>query len=228
MTASDARPGRFSQGQQTRAEILRLAVRIAAAEGLESLTIGRLAKERGMSKSGLFAHFGSKEDLQLATIGAAKDIFIGRVIQPALETDRGLPRLRALLDRWLDYLEASNFRGGCFFCHAAAEFDGRPGLVRDEIARLLQSWMEALRRELGEAQSRGQLDPGADPEQIVFEFHAFVQEANWAYQLFQDQRGIARARAAVGQRLASLATEPRAGRRAPAPAAIARKEGHRS
>ena len=122
--------GRAARGQRTREAILKTAVDVASAEGLEGLTIGRLAAELEMSKSGLFAHFGSKEELQLATIGAAREIFVDEVVRPAFENDPGLSRLWALLDSWLRYAEAGIFKGGCFFAAASAEFDGRPGPVR--------------------------------------------------------------------------------------------------
>src|SRR5712692_9109449 len=119
------------QASKTRQGILRIAVDIASAEGLEGLSIGRLATELQMSKTGIFAHFGSKEQLQLATIDAAKEIFIEHVVQPALIHARGLPRLQAMLESWISYVENIVFRGGCFFAAASAEFDSRPGPVRN-------------------------------------------------------------------------------------------------
>jgi AcrR family transcriptional regulator len=109
---------------------------IASAEGLEGLSIGRLATELNMSKTGTFAHFGSKEQLQLATVDAAKQVFLEQVVQPSLTQSRGVPRLRAMLENWIGYVERIVFRGGCFFAAASAEFDSRPGAVRDEIASL--------------------------------------------------------------------------------------------
>ena len=112
------------QAAATRRGILNIAVDIASAEGLEGLSIGRLANELNMSKTGIFAHFGSKEQLQLATVDAAKQIFLEQVAQPSLCSSRGLPRLRAMLDNWLGYVERIVFRGGCFFAAVSAEFDG--------------------------------------------------------------------------------------------------------
>ena len=117
------------QATETRREILQFAVDIASAEGLEGLSIGRLATELKMSKTGIFAHFGSKEQLQLATVEAAGQIFLEKVVQPALKSPRGLPRLKAILEHWLEYVERVVFRGGCFFAAASAEFDSRPGAV---------------------------------------------------------------------------------------------------
>ena len=129
------------QAANTRREILQLAVDIASAEGLEGLSIGRLATELQMSKTGIFAHFGSKEQLQLATVETARQIFLERVVQPALQKPRGTPRLKGLLENWLGYVETIVFRGGCFFAAASAEFDSRPGAVRDQIATLTKAWM---------------------------------------------------------------------------------------
>ena len=132
MTTTIVPDGRRERGRRTRESILRAAVDIASVEGLEGLTIGRLASELSMSKSGLFAHFGSKEELQLATIGAARDTFVAEVVTPALSAPRGLPRLEALLERKLVYLRGEVFRGGCFFEAARVEYDSRPpGSVRD-------------------------------------------------------------------------------------------------
>jgi AcrR family transcriptional regulator len=127
------------QATETRREILRVAVDLASAEGLEGLSMGRLADELHMSKTGIFAHFGSKEQLQLATVDAAKQIFLEQVVQPALQSPRGIPRLKAMLENWLGYVESIVFRGGCFFAAASAEFDSRPGSVRDRIAEFDES-----------------------------------------------------------------------------------------
>src|SRR3954453_10972213 len=135
-----------SKGERTRAAILDSAVEIASAEGLEGLTIGRLAAELRMSKSGLFAHFGSKEDLQVATVETARAVFISEVIRPVFEAEHGLARLWNLCDTWLGYVESGTFRGGCFFAASAAEFDSRPGIVRDRIAEIMKEWLAALRR----------------------------------------------------------------------------------
>ena len=141
----NAAKARKARGDRTRQAILEVAVDVASAEGLEGLTIGRLAAELSMSKSGLFAHFGSKEELQLATVEAARDIFIREVIRPSFEAGKGLARLWKLCDVWLAYVRSEVFRGGCFFAAAAAEFDGRPGLVRDRVAGIMKEWLATLR-----------------------------------------------------------------------------------
>src|SRR5246500_1242113 len=136
------------RASKTRQEILRTSMDIASAEGLEGLSIGRLATELQMSKTGIFAHFGSKQQLQLATVDAAKQVFLEQVVQPSLTRSRGMPRLRAMLENWIGYVERIVFRGGCFFAAASAEFDSRPGSVRDEIASLTKAWLIALQEEI--------------------------------------------------------------------------------
>lgn len=198
-----ATKARVAQGDRSRRAILEVAVNVASVEGLEGLTIGRLAAETGMSKSGLFAHFGSKEDLQLATINAARAIFIERVIRPAFEGKTSLLRLRKLCEIWFDYVQSQVFRGGCFFAAASAEFDSRPGRVRDRIAEIMKEWLAVLNRAIVEAQEAGQFDRKVDPNQLAFEINALEIGANWALQLFDDKLAFARARQAVQQRLRS-------------------------
>jgi len=181
----------------TRQEILRTSMDIASAEGLEGLSIGRLATELQMSKTGIFAHFGSKEQLQLATVEAAKQVFLEQVVQPSLTHPRGIPRLRAMLENWIGYVERVVFRGGCFFAAASAEFDSRPGRVRDEIASLTKAWLIGLQDEIVFSRSSKQLKTDADPVQIAFELHAYVQEANWAFKLFNDNSAFPHARLAI-------------------------------
>jgi len=201
-----AAKGRKAQGERTRKAILETAVNIASAEGLEGLTIGRLALELSMSKSGLFAHFGSKEDLQVATVEAARAIFIREVIVPAFETAQGLLRLWQLCDFWLGYVQRGVFRGGCFFAAAAAEFDGRPGPVRDRIAEIMKEWLTTLRNTIVEAQNAGQLSKEVDATQLAFEFNSLELGANWAFQLHGDLKAFTRAREAIRERLSRCAT----------------------
>jgi AcrR family transcriptional regulator len=191
------------QATQTRRQILQVAVDIASAEGLEGVSIGRLAAELQMSKTGIFAHFGSKEQLQLATVDSARQIFLERVVQPALHSPRGIPRLEAMLANWLGYVERIVFRGGCFFAAASAEFDSRPGAVRDQIAELTKAWMVGLRDEIAFAQSQNEIRAGLKPAQLAFELHAYVQEANWAFKLFNDKSAFVLARRAIADRIAA-------------------------
>jgi AcrR family transcriptional regulator len=199
--SGNAAKARKARGERTRQAILEVAVDVASAEGLEGLTIGRLATELSLSKSGLFAHFGSKEELQLATVEAARDIFIREVIRPSFAVEQGLPRLWKLCDVWLAYVRREVFRGGCFFAAAAAEFDGRPGLVRDRVAGIMKEWLATLRKAIAEAREAGQLDADADASQLAFELNALEMGANWAFQLYGDKQAFTRARDAMLERL---------------------------
>jgi AcrR family transcriptional regulator len=183
------------------------AVDIASVHGLEGLTIGYLADQLGMSKSGLFAHFGSKEDLQLATIEEARQRYAREVIEPAHAAGSGISRLHALCEAFLSYLERGVFPGGCFFASAMAEFDSKaPGPVRDRVTQCQEQWMAALEHAAQEGQQRGELHTGSDPRQLVFELEAALLSANWYYHLFNDATYFDRARRAVRARLASQAT----------------------
>jgi len=192
---ADPVAGAEGKGAQTRAAILEHAVDLASVEGLEGLTIGRLATELKMSKSGLFAHFGSKQELQLATVAAAAERFRAAVVEPALEAERGAPRLRAMADGYFDHIEL--YSGGCFWGATSAEYDDRPGPVRDAIAAALDVWLAALA-----ANAR---DAGvADPDRFAFEVYAVVMGANARYRLSRDPRTFEYARDALGRLLAEL------------------------
>ncbi len=192
------------KGERTRTSILERAVDLASLEGLEGLTIGRLADELGLSKSGLFAHFGSKEELQLATVEAASRRYIEEIFTPALREPRGYPRLLAICRSWLSYVRRNVFPGGCFFAAASFEFDGRPGPVRDQIRRLMDDWIGALERAVRMAQAEGHLDPKLDPAQLAFELNALFFGANFAFHLRGDQTAIEKAERAALARLESL------------------------
>ena len=176
-------------------------------EGLEGLSIGRLATDLGVSKSGLFAHFGSKTELQLATVDAARQIFIDEVIGGSRAAS-GIGGLIGLTDSWLDYMEREVFRGGCFFAAASLEFDGRPGPVRDRVASMMGEWLMALEAAIQDAQDAGELAPDLDSEQLAFEINALGQGANWAFQLYGDDAAFERARAAIRQGSLREATPP--------------------
>ena len=206
MTAAPALDGRRVRGQSTRRAILAQAMQLASAEGLEDLSIARLASALNMSKSGLFAHFGSKEELQLSTIRAARRVFADEAVVPALEVKRGIARLRALLDAWLGYIGNDTFEGGCILMEAAAEFDNRPGPVRDLIAETMGMWMDLLVEQATHAVERGELAPDTDPAQLAWELHAFGLGLNWDRQLNDSAVARRRARAAIESRLATAAT----------------------
>jgi AcrR family transcriptional regulator len=188
-------------GGGTRDAILARAVELASVEGLEGLTIGRLATELELSKSGLFRHFGSKQELQLATVERATALFRREVLEPAAAAEPGLARLRALIDGYLGYLEREVLPGGCFLTAAGAEFDGRPGPVRDAIAASSLDWGRELQRQAELARDRGELPADVDPEQLVFELGAYTTRANAAYQLHGDRDAFDRARVAIERSL---------------------------
>ena len=187
--------------------ILRTAADLASVDGLEGLSIGRLATELGMSKSGLFAHFGSKEELQLATIEEARQRYAQEVIEPGRAAGSGFTRLSALCEAFLSYVERGVFPGGCFFASATAEFDSKaPGQVRDLIAHCQDQWMGTLEHAAEESRQRGELRAGSDPRQLAFELEAVLLSATSYYHLFSDATYLDRARRAVRARMASDAT----------------------
>ena len=185
----------------TRDAILARAVELASVDGLEGLTIGRLATELELSKSGLFRHFGSKQELQLATVERATALFEREVLEPAAAAEPGLARLRALVEGYLSYLEREVLPGGCFTSAAGAEFDGRPGPVRDAIAASSHDWDSELQHQAEIARDRGELPAGIDPEPLVFELSAYTTRANAAHQLHGDRAAFDHARAAVERSL---------------------------
>jgi AcrR family transcriptional regulator len=192
------------KGERTRQNILERAVDVASLEGLEGLTIGRLADELKLSKSGLFAHFGSKEELQLATVQAASQRYIREIFTPALQVPRGYPRLLAICDSWLSYVRRGVFPGGCFFAAASFEFDSRPGPVRDLVRTLMDDWIHALEKAIIMAREEGHIDPNVDCAQLAFELNALFFGANFSYFLRSDEQAIQRAERAVRSRLEAL------------------------
>ena len=197
---------RAQQGEETRRNILRLAVDVASRQGLDALTIGELAKELGMSKSGLFAHFGSKEDLQIDTIEAAEIMFGEAIVCPAFTMAPGLARLAGLLEGYIRYLEHSVFAGGCFFSAAAAEFDDRPGRVRDRIAGSMRKWTDMLESEARNGIEGGDIESATDAGQVAFELEAIAHHANFRRRLMADEQAFVRARTAIHERLSSVST----------------------
>lgn len=191
-----------ADGQRTRQAILDTSVRLATVEGLEGLSIGNLAEATGVSKSGLYAHFGSKEELQLATVETARQLFIDVVIVPALEVD-GLERLDRLCESFLSYVEQRTLPGGCFFAAAAAELGGRSGPVRERVAAYQHEWIGLLAAAAETALSSGELRADTDLPILVFELNALVIAANSAFILHDDPEVIDRARAAVSRVLAA-------------------------
>jgi AcrR family transcriptional regulator len=193
-----------TKGQRTRAAILEQAARLATVESLEGLSIGGLAEVTGMSKSGLYAHFGSKEGLQLATIDAARESFIREVVNPALATaPPGRARLLGLCERFLSYVERRVFPGGCFFVVTSAELGSRPGRVHDRVAAYQRQWSDLLRQTAREAHGAGELTPEVDPDQLAFELGALLAGTNIVAVLHSDDTAIERAHRALRRRLES-------------------------
>lgn len=176
-------------------------MRLASTEGLEGLTIGRLAAALEMSKSGVLGHFGSKEELQLAVVDTAADIFTREVADRARGTEPGLPKLLAMCKAWVSYLERRVFPGGCFFTAAATEFDDRPGRVRNTIAGLTTVWNRDLYRQIRTAVELGDLPTDTDADQVVFEIEGVILALNNAMQLHRDLKAPARARRALSRLL---------------------------
>jgi AcrR family transcriptional regulator len=204
-TAESASRKRTKQGEQTRQLILQAAVQMAAREGLESLSIGKLAAELSMSKSGLFAHFKSKEDLQISTVAEAIAIFNEEVLYPALAVEKGVKRLWKLCKGWLRYGDREASHGGVFFTNVASEYDGRSGPVRDVVAKTMQDWLQCMQRLLKQAQDTGELRKDADVEQLAFEFNALFFGASLAFQLSMDPSTGRRMKTAVKSKLLAVA-----------------------
>ncbi|WP_432041083.1 TetR/AcrR family transcriptional regulator [Streptomyces chartreusis] len=181
-------------------------MQLASVDGLEGTTLGRLSTDLGMSKSSLQALFPSKLDLQLATIAAAYDVFASRVLSAPATTDPGLPSVYALLDAWIDY--QGSFKGGCFFAAAAHEFDDHPGPVRDALRKAFQDGRQAVAEQLRLARRFGEITPDTNLDQLLFEVHGAILEANITRQFLADLEAPNRARRAIHDRLAHATNTP--------------------
>ncbi len=191
-------------GDRGRARIVERAAQLATIEGIEGLSIGRLAEATGIAKSSVYALFGSKEALQLATVNAARASFIAEVVTPAFDaTEPGRERLLALCEGFLTYIERRIFPGGCFFVTASAEVGGRPGRVHDEVARIQQQWRDLLAGEATAAVERGELPRATDPLQLAFELGTILAGTNIVSVLHDDLAVIGRGRSAVRSRLSN-------------------------
>lgn len=186
-----------ARAAETREAIIELAVDRASVEGLDGITIGRLAHEMEMTKSGLIGHFGSKEKLQLATLRAAQHVFLREVWQPVMNKRPGRERLDGLVDSWMSYLERDVFPGGCLMTTASVEFDHRGGRVHDAVWGAMSQWLKTLEREARIALDAGDLPAEADPADVAFELNALAVGANCEYQLQRDPRTLERARRAM-------------------------------
>jgi AcrR family transcriptional regulator len=199
-------PVRGRKGDNTRAAIVEAALAIARRDGLEGLTIGALAERLGMSKSGVFAHFGSREDLQLAVLRAYAERFVDTVLRPAVRSERGLPRLHAIVDQWLALL-AQELEAGCILIGGASEYDDRPGPMRDALAAIVTSWKAELVRALEQARACGHLRADIDCEQMVFEIYGLMLMLHQDARLLNGKDSIRRARRGL-QRLIDAARQP--------------------
>jgi AcrR family transcriptional regulator len=192
-----------AKGENTRTAILDRGVQLATQVGLEGLTIGRLSTDLGLSKSGLFAHFRSKEALQIQVLDAAAERFVDEVVKPAVREPRGEPRVRALFDRWLAWTKTNSGPGGCLFVAAAAELDDRPGPVRDRLVALQKGWLEMVAIVFRTGVSAGVFRPDLDPEEFAHDLYSVMLGFHHASRLMRDPRAEKRANAAFGRLLSS-------------------------
>ena len=196
----------MSKGNQTKQSILEEALRQAGRTGLGGLSIGGLAKDVGMSKSGLFGHFGSKEGLQIAILQQGSNCFITEIVRPAIRMPRGIPRLRGLFQNWLDWSESKEREGGCVFVSSTSEFDDRPGPVREILASLIADWIETLRKAAAISVDEGHFRQDIDPDQFAYAMHAYMLEYNVRARLFRDTKARAQATLAFENLLQSSRT----------------------
>ena len=198
--ANPAKPSRLTgahgravqKGQQTKVAIVDAALGLATQIGLEGLSIGALAEVSHMSKSGVFAHFGSREELQISVIREYHDRFEHEVFYPALQEERGLPRVRALFANWMKRTSVE-IDSGCIYISGAVEFDDRPGPVRDALANSVKTWLAAVHRAVVQAQELGQLRPDADAHQMAFEIHGLILALHYEARFLKYPGSIERA-----------------------------------
>jgi len=197
---------RARKGEATRRAIIARALKIASAEGLAALTIGRLARDLRMSKSGLFAHFRSKRALELATTNLAREVFANEVLLPAEDSPKGIERLWNLCHRWLQHVEQRTFPGSHFFTGALFLYAGQSGPVSDTIRGATKEWFMALKRAVEQAQKQEEIEREANAEQVAFELNGLLVGAHWA-NLLGDHDGLAGARVALLSKLRRIATK---------------------
>ena len=206
----------LQKGQQTRAAILDAALGMASHMGLEGLSIGALAEVTGMSKSGVFAHFGSREELQISVIREYHARFEEEVFFPAIDEPRGLPRLSALFERWIRRVSVE-LDSGCIYISGAVEFDDRPGPVRDALASMVSAWHSALARAIGLAVDEGHLRADTDPLQMLFELHGLILALHHDARFLRNPGVLDRARRGFARVIADYQTGSQAAPSAPAP-----------
>lgn len=201
-------PGRsLAKGQQTKATIVEAALNLATHIGLEGLSIGAIAELTGMSKSGVFAHFGSREELQISVVHEYHDRFEQEVFYPAIEAPRGIPRLRELFGNWMKRT-SMEIDSGCIYISGAVEFDDRTGPVRDALAESVSTWLAAMRRTIEQSQECGDLRADADASQLLFEIHGLILALHYEARFLHSEGSIERAHAGFNNILARYASEP--------------------
>jgi AcrR family transcriptional regulator len=193
-----------TKGEETKTAILDEAVAIASEVGFSGLTIGQLAERTGMSKSGLFAHFKSKETLQLETLRRARERFTDLVVRPALTTPRGATRMQVLVERWLDWA-TEGLEGGCIFVAGAVEYDDRPGPMRDALVQNERDWLDIVATVAGTAVAEGDFRAGLDTEQFAFTVQGLMLSYHHAKRLLADPKALEHTRRALDQLIASSA-----------------------
>ena len=203
LSSSRAASAGRAKGQQTKAAIVDAALQLAAQIGLEGLSIGLIAESLKMSKSGVFAHFGSREELQIAVVRAYHERFEAEVFAPSMSQPRGLPRLRALIERWLRRV-SQEIDSGCIYISGAVEFDDRPGPVRDALAQMVQTWRRALQRAIEQAVQEGHLRACTDVQQMLFEIHGLILALHHDARFLRTPGAIDRARAGFERILGPL------------------------
>jgi AcrR family transcriptional regulator len=194
-----------NRGAETREAILDHALRLASEVGLEGLTIGQLATALELSKSGLFAHFGSKDALQVEVLNHAARRFTEIVVRPALAAPRGVARLQAVFERWVRWPKEAPLPGGCIFVQAASELDDRPGAARDRLVALQREWLATIARVVRGAQELGEVRRDVDPDQLAFELYGIMLSCNHAMRLLRDRQAVERARRAFERLLGAAA-----------------------
>ncbi|MFF4269745.1 TetR/AcrR family transcriptional regulator [Streptomyces sp. NPDC001536] len=199
--------GRVERGNRTRQLVLGRTVEIASVEGLEALSVGRLATDLRLSKSGVFALFGSKQELQLATVREASRVFVAEVVEPAAKVPAGIGRVWRLCEAWLEYSEGRVFPGGCFFYGVMAEFDAREGAVHDAVVRAQRDWGAQVERCVEEARAAGELAGDCDAAQLAFELIALMESANALSVLHGENLAYRRARVGIAARLRAVAVD---------------------
>lgn len=195
------------KGEQTRVSILDAALAMASRDGLEGLTIGTLAERMGMSKSGVFAHFGSREDLQIEVLKLYHQHFEQDVFFPSMAAPRGLPRLQTLFTRWVERV-SHEIASGCIYISGAVEYDDRPGPIREQLFSMVRLWQLALRRAAKQAIDEGHLPPATDPEQLVFEMYGLVLALHHDARFIRSSRALEHAQAGFARLVGATSVQP--------------------